>query len=169
VRLAETGDGVLIEVADAGPGMSPRDAARAFDRFHRAGPAADEPAAPDPRHYQEGNGADRATAPYPVAVGPRLDYTGAGSQPTAVARYRATRGGAGRAGEPGGSGHDGYGPAGGGPDDNGRDRADRTSGSGLGLSIVQAIATAHGGRATLESAEGIGTRVRVWLPVRVVP
>ena len=40
------------------------------------------------------------------------------------------------------------------------------TGSGLGLSIVQAIARAHGGQATLESVPGRGTRVRVWLPVR---
>jgi signal transduction histidine kinase len=43
--------------------------------------------------------------------------------------------------------------------------ADKT-GSGLGLSIVQAIARAHGGQATLESVPGRGTRVRVWLPLR---
>jgi two-component system OmpR family sensor kinase len=42
---------------------------------------------------------------------------------------------------------------------------DKTS-SGLGLSIVQAIARAHGGQATLESVPGRGTRVRVWLPIR---
>jgi signal transduction histidine kinase len=45
---------------------------------------------------------------------------------------------------------------------------ERSGGSGLGLSIVQAIATAHGGQATLESRPGKGTKVRVWLPVRVV-
>jgi signal transduction histidine kinase len=39
-------------------------------------------------------------------------------------------------------------------------------GSGLGLSIVQAIATAHGGHAMLKSAEGIGTSVQVWIPFR---
>ena len=48
-------------------------------------------------------------------------------------------------------------------------KAERSSGSGLGLSIVQAIANAHGGRATLESWPGSGTKVRVWLPVRIVP
>jgi signal transduction histidine kinase len=37
-------------------------------------------------------------------------------------------------------------------------------GSGLGLSIVQAIAAAHGGQAVLESQPGYGTRVRIWLP-----
>ena len=39
VRLGEVSGGVLIEVADAGPGMSGQDTARAFDRFHRAAPA----------------------------------------------------------------------------------------------------------------------------------
>ena len=73
-------------MADAGPGMSPADAARAFDRFHRGAR----------------DGAEQAT------------------------------------------GQDG--------------------GSGLGLSIVQAIAVAHNGHADLTSAPGQGTRVRVWLP-----
>jgi two-component system, OmpR family, sensor kinase len=106
VRLGAISGGVLIEVADAGPGMAADDAIRAFDRFHRA--------------------ADRSTA------GP-----------------------------------------GGGPDDGqaeaGRPGTWRTGGSGLGLAIVQAIATAHGGQATLESKPGRGTKVRVWLPVRIVP
>lgn len=38
--------------------------------------------------------------------------------------------------------------------------------SGLGLSIVQAIATAHGGHAYLTSAPGKGTTVRLWIPLR---
>jgi len=37
-------------------------------------------------------------------------------------------------------------------------------GSGLGLSIVQAIAVAHGGHAMLKSAPGKGTSVQVWIP-----
>jgi two-component system, OmpR family, sensor kinase len=37
-------------------------------------------------------------------------------------------------------------------------------GSGLGLSIVQAIAAAHGGHAMLKSAAGAGTSVQVWIP-----
>jgi signal transduction histidine kinase len=37
-------------------------------------------------------------------------------------------------------------------------------GSGLGLSIVQAIAAAHGGHAMLRSAVGVGTSVQVWIP-----
>jgi signal transduction histidine kinase len=149
VRLAETGPGVLIEVADAGRGMSQQDAARAFDRFHRASPAADEAAA-GRDHYQEGNGADPATLPFPVPPGPVHAGSGSGVQHATQAPRRAKRGGADRA-----TGTE-------------RDTAGRTSGSGLGLSIVQAIANAHGGHAALESAEGRGTRVRVWLPVRVV-
>jgi signal transduction histidine kinase len=99
VRLGAITDGVLIEVADAGPGMSAADSARAFDRFHRA----------------------------------------------------ASRDG----GEAG-------------PRDGQREgQTERSGGSGLGLSIVQAIARAHGGQATLESWPGRGTKVRVWLPVRV--
>lgn len=92
VRLAEPPGGVLIEVADAGPGMSPQDAARAFDRFHRAA--------------DQGGDADRAD----------------------------------------------------------REPGEMSGGSGLGLSIVSAIARAHGGRASLESWPGKGTRVRIWLP-----
>ena len=37
-------------------------------------------------------------------------------------------------------------------------------GSGLGLSIVAAIAAAHGGSARLRSAPGAGTTVRLWIP-----
>ena len=39
-------------------------------------------------------------------------------------------------------------------------------GSGLGLSIVQAIAAAHGGHAMLRSAPGAGTSVQIWIPFR---
>jgi uncharacterized protein (TIGR02996 family) len=48
-------------------------------------------------------------------------------------------------------------------------RESNGAGSGLGLSIVQAIARAHGGQATLESWPGRGTRVRIWLPAAVAP
>jgi two-component system OmpR family sensor kinase len=44
------------------------------------------------------------------------------------------------------------------------DERDQGTSSGLGLSIVQAIAAAHGGQAVLESQPGSGTRVRIWLP-----
>jgi signal transduction histidine kinase len=99
VRLGRVQGGVLIEVADSGPGMTEADAARAFDRFHRASERAAE--------ETESNG-----------NGPAIPDFSAGG------------------------------------------------GSGLGLSIVQAIATAHGGQATLESWVGHGTRVRIWLPNR---
>jgi two-component system OmpR family sensor kinase len=100
VRLAPVRGGTVLEVADAGPGLSEPDAARAFDRFHRGA-------------GRPGNGT--------------ADHTGASADPAGQAE-----------------GLDG--------------------GSGLGLSIVQAIAMAHGGQAQLESQPGRGTRVRVWLP-----
>jgi signal transduction histidine kinase len=61
-------------------------------------------------------------------------------------------------------GADRPGPAGHGPE-----QVNGSGGSGLGLSIVQAIALAHGGQATLESWPGQGTRVRVWLPTVTHP
>jgi signal transduction histidine kinase len=98
VRLYPEGTGAVIEVSDQGPGMSERDAARAFDRFHR------------------GEGALAAAT----------------------------------AGRPKLGGHDGT----------------EIASSGLGLAIVQAIATAHGGHADLRSAPNGGTTVRLWIPVK---
>jgi two-component system OmpR family sensor kinase len=40
-----------------------------------------------------------------------------------------------------------------------------SGGAGLGLSIVKAICNAHGGAITLQSTEGIGTVVRIELPI----
>ena len=116
VRLAQVRGGVVLEVADSGPGMAADDAARAFDRFHRG----------TERH----NGGP--------AAGPAVGYgtdNGAGSASAASAHSA-----------------------------NGNRPAGESGGSGLGLAIVAAIAQAHGGQATLESAPGHGTRVRVWLP-----
>jgi two-component system cell cycle sensor histidine kinase/response regulator CckA len=41
----------------------------------------------------------------------------------------------------------------------------QASGAGLGLAIVKAIAELHGGQVFVESTEGIGTSLSVWLPV----
>jgi two-component system cell cycle sensor histidine kinase PleC len=41
------------------------------------------------------------------------------------------------------------------------------SGTGLGLALVRGLAELHGGRAWMESEEGIGTRVFVLLPTTV--
>jgi two-component system OmpR family sensor kinase len=65
VAVGERRGGVLLEVTDAGPGMSAQDAARAFDRFHRG---ADRLAGLEKDQDLRGNGADWATVPYPVAV-----------------------------------------------------------------------------------------------------
>jgi two-component system OmpR family sensor kinase len=135
VRLAAAPGGAVLEVADAGPGMAPQHAARAFDRFHRGGqgpggrPAAQRrgPAGAD------GAGADAASADGSGTNGARTDGASADGASTDGA---STDGGGGR----------------------------DSGGSGLGLSIVQAIARAHGGEATLESQPGAGTRVRIWLP-----
>jgi two-component system OmpR family sensor kinase len=140
VRLGPVQGGVLIEVADSGHGMSPENAARAFDRFHRAS---------EPR----GNGPHEA-------AGPGQAHSDGGAF-----------GGNGPLGGNGGNGGNG---ALGGNDmgdrsPSGSDYSGGGGGSGLGLSIVQAIATAHGGQATLESWPGHGTRVRIWLPARAAP
>ena len=182
VRLGPISNGVLIEVADAGPGMSAQDAIRAFDRFHRAaerpaGEAADDADAVEKIRDRAGNGAARASAPAgrpmgsrngsafrgvpisgvsePDSTGPTLNGTTLNGTALNVSAVD---------GSPVNVSHI-NGPS----DDPGRAEPERTSGSGLGLSIVQAIANAHGGRATLESLPDQGTKVRVWLPVRIVP
>ncbi len=48
-------------------------------------------------------------------------------------------------------------------------RAREEGGSGLGLSIVQALARAQGGDVGIRSAEGAGTTVTVWLPLAAGP
>jgi two-component system OmpR family sensor kinase len=45
------------------------------------------------------------------------------------------------------------------------DHARSRAGAGLGLSIVAAIAEAHGGRAWVDTAPGRGARFRVEIPV----
>ena len=46
---------------------------------------------------------------------------------------------------------------------------DPSAGSGLGLSIVRAIAEGHGGRAHVDSREGVGSEFVLTLPYRPVP
>jgi two-component system, OmpR family, sensor kinase len=48
-------------------------------------------------------------------------------------------------------------------------RAREEGGSGLGLSIVQALARAQGGDVAIQSTEGVGTTVTVWLPLAPIP
>ncbi|HTZ94436.1 MAG TPA: HAMP domain-containing sensor histidine kinase, partial [Streptosporangiaceae bacterium] len=102
VRLGAITGGVLIEVADAGPGMSTQNAIRAFDRFHRA--AASESAADfdaaEENQDQAGNEDDQASAP-PVSAAPRWlrgGIRGAVARPGAVNRAGANEAGANEAG-----------------------------------------------------------------------
>jgi signal transduction histidine kinase len=180
VRLGEITGGVLIEVVDAGPGMSREDAIRAFDRFHRA---VDRPGHRDAADSDGGSAESGEQAEYRPAGEYRV--AGAQSEVAASLAWRAARSGSGgseSSGDSGSSGSSGAAQNGaasrnGGSSYNGgqnskgnaQGAAERSGGSGLGLSIVQAIAHAHGGRATLESWPGRGTKVRVWLPVRIVP
>lgn len=49
-----------------------------------------------------------------------------------------------------------------------RSRSRRTGGTGLGLTLVQSVARAHGGEVTIASRPGAGTRVTMILPLRQV-
>jgi two-component system OmpR family sensor kinase len=188
VRLGAISGGVLIEVADAGPGMSAPDAIRAFDRFHRAaerpgGEAADDGEAVEKVHDRAGNGASRASAAAggPIARlngsafrgAPASGLSGLGINGSGLSDSAVSGSGVNGSRVNGSNGSNGSAVNGsavnGASEGSGRTEPERTSGSGLGLSIVQAIANAHGGHATLESLPGQGTKVRVWLPVRIVP
>lgn len=48
-------------------------------------------------------------------------------------------------------------------------RSRASGGSGLGLSVVQAIARAHGGDATIADNGGKGTSIEIWLPATTRP
>jgi two-component system OmpR family sensor kinase len=167
VRLGEVTGGVLIEVADAGPGMSSEDAARAFDRFHRAAEQPDD----DP---SDRTGRSDSTEQLPVGHGQNgLATAVEGDHATGLDPAGRRDHGRGNGLVPGRD-RSSTGPAVGPRPVSVRDRAgskERANGggSGLGLSIVQAIAAAHGGQATLESWPGRGTRVRIWLPARTSP
>ena len=155
VRLAVVTGGVLLEVADAGPGMPEEDAARAFDRFHRV---AEQPGPADVLAL------GLAEGEAPSVADSRLLGRLPGDSGSGGTRNGLAAGHSSAVTDPAGSSR----PA------TGRVRAGSREwaaggGSGLGLSIVQAIAIAHDGRATLESWPGRGTRVRVWLPDRTTP
>ncbi|GEM_PF-467796 len=172
VRLGPVQGGVLIEVADSGPGMSAEDAARAFDRFHRAAERAEGvpslrgfnggPASASPSRTAGPASAStsRAEGTADAASGPR-----SGGAPAATASGGSIVGGSGGSGSAEAGGLTGQGDGGAASGSAGPDYSGG-GGSGLGLSIVQAIANAHGGQATLESWLGHGTRVRIWLPAR---
>jgi two-component system, OmpR family, sensor kinase len=49
------------------------------------------------------------------------------------------------------------------------ENATHVEGSGLGLTIVTAIADAHGGAVTVESIEGLGSTFRLWVPDTAAP
>jgi len=63
VRLAQVRGGVVLEVADAGPGMAASDAARAFDRFYRGAERHNGGPAPGPA-VGYGSGSARAASPH---------------------------------------------------------------------------------------------------------
>jgi two-component system OmpR family sensor kinase len=69
VRLGRVQGGVLIEVADSGPGMTSEDAARAFDRFHRA---ADRAAAAESSGNGNGDGSGHGIADFSSGGGSGL-------------------------------------------------------------------------------------------------
>ncbi len=48
----------------------------------------------------------------------------------------------------------------------GRDKTGRTTGPGLGLSLVRSLIELHGGTVTLESKTGVGTKVSCSVPIR---
>ncbi|HET9894734.1 MAG TPA: HAMP domain-containing sensor histidine kinase [Streptosporangiaceae bacterium] len=156
VRLGRVQGGVLIEVADSGPGMSEKDAARAFDRFHRA---TERPGMATESVATAASVTAATAASATAAAGDSCGPAGStGSPAGSLGSAKASCNGS-------SSGNGGLTSSNGG---SAKPMADFSAGggSGLGLSIVQAIASAHGGQATLESWLGHGTRVRIWLPSR---
>ena len=96
------------------------------------------------RLYPDGDGAvSRSATTAPACPSRTRPWPSTASTAASRARRRPHR-------RPAGPAHDGT----------------EAASSGLGLSIVQAIAAAHGGQARLRSAPGAGTTVQLWIPVK---
>jgi signal transduction histidine kinase len=97
VRLAQVRGGVVLEVADGGPGMAADDAARAFDRFHRGAERhGDGPAAGPAVGYGADHGAGSAGAASPHSANgsrPAAESGGSGLGLAIVAAIAQAHGG----------------------------------------------------------------------------
>jgi signal transduction histidine kinase len=184
VRLAQVRGGVVLEVADAGPGMAASEAARAFDRFHRGaeqrggepvpgqavgyGLSSADAASPHSAATPHSTASPRSAASPHSTASPRSAATPhstasprSAASPHSTASPRSAASPHSTASpRSAASPHSTANPH----SMNGNRDSAESGGSGLGLAIVAAIAQAHGGQATLESAHGHGTRVRIWLP-----
>jgi two-component system OmpR family sensor kinase len=135
----------VLEVVDTGPGLTREEAARVFERLYRADPSRSRSASPQ---AEAGGSSERGDFPGPAGLsGPDgLDGPDCFSGPDGFSG----------SGDLSGS-DDSFGSGGSG------------GGAGLGLAIVAAIVTAHGGRAELRTAPGAGAAFRALLPLHTEP